>query len=106
MSRRPRKEAGGVQVRERRRKWGRGRLRLLRSRGWDWESPCVGRGVVAMIAPLFVCHLFFLRPLSHYCSAESSLRQGRQRRRLHAMPCRAACRSLFLLSAAAARSSV
>jgi hypothetical protein len=71
---------------------GRGRLRLLRSRGW--ESPCVGGGVVAMIAPLFVCHLFFLRPsptvpLFPLCAAAAqSLACGRaaETAACHALP--------------------
>ena len=58
------------------RKWGCGRLRLFRS--WRWESPCaVVMCGVAMIAPLFVCHLFPLR-------IAAAAGQGRG---LHALPC-------------------
>jgi len=54
-----------------------------------------------MIAPLFVCHLFFLRPSPPLCAvAVQSLARGSQGQGIGdgCMPCPAACRSTLFLS--------
>jgi len=80
------------------RKWGRGRLRLLRSRGW--ESPCVGCGVVAWLRPCLSVAFSSCAPLPLCAVAAQSLARGSQGQGIGdgCVPCPAACRSTLFLS--------